>query len=82
MSDARQVLADPQLNARGHWAVLDHPEMGPSVYDNLPYRLSATPGELRGPAPLLGADTRDVCVDLLGLDPDAYERLAQEGAVG
>ncbi|MFG2754999.1 CaiB/BaiF CoA transferase family protein [Streptomyces wuyuanensis] len=82
VSDARQVLADPQLNARGHWAVLDHPEMGPSVYDNLPYRLSATPGELRGPAPLLGADTRDVCVDLLGLDPDAYERLAQEGAVG
>ncbi|MFJ4465946.1 CaiB/BaiF CoA transferase family protein [Streptomyces sp. NPDC089424] len=82
VSDAEQVLADPQLNARGHWVVLDHPEMGPSVYDNIPYRLSTTPGALRGPAPLLGADTREVCQDLLGLDPDAYERLAEEGVVG
>lgn len=82
VSDAEQVLTDPQLNARGHWTVLDHPEMGPSVYDDIPYRLSATPGALRGPAPLLGADTRDVCVGLLGLDPDEYERLAKEGVVG
>ncbi|MFD7433082.1 CaiB/BaiF CoA transferase family protein [Streptomyces sp. NPDC059861] len=82
VSDAGQVLADPQLNARGHWVVLDHPEMGPSVYDNIPYRLSATPGALRGPAPLLGADTRAVCVGLLGLDPDTYEHLAEEGVVG
>jgi benzylsuccinate CoA-transferase BbsF subunit len=33
-------------------------------------------------APLLGADTRDVCLDLLGLTPDQYERLAAEGVVG
>ncbi|MFG3660846.1 CaiB/BaiF CoA transferase family protein [Streptomyces sp. NPDC047706] len=82
VSDAEQVLADPQLNARGHWSVLDHPVMGPSVYDNIPYRLSATPGALRAPAPLLGADTREVCVDLLGLDPGTYEHLANEGVVG
>ncbi|GGN62084.1 hypothetical protein GCM10011579_028900 [Streptomyces albiflavescens] len=82
VSDAHEVLLDPQLNARGHWRVLKHPVMGPSVYDNIPYRLSATPGELRGPAPLLGADTRDVCVGLLGMDPDAYQRLAEQGVVG
>ncbi|TWD17642.1 benzylsuccinate CoA-transferase BbsF subunit [Streptomyces sp. T12] len=82
VSDAAQVLTDPQLNAREHWKVLDHPEMGPSVYDNIPYRLFATPGRLRGPAPLLGADTRDVCVDLLGLAPDEYQHLAAEGVVG
>ncbi|MFE9629077.1 CaiB/BaiF CoA transferase family protein [Streptomyces sp. NPDC006527] len=82
VSNAAQVRADPQLNARDHWKTLDHPEMGPSVYDNIPYRLSATPGRLRGPAPLLGADTRDVCLDLLGLTPDQYERLAAEGVVG
>ncbi|WP_327686326.1 CaiB/BaiF CoA transferase family protein [Streptomyces sp. NBC_00467] len=82
VSDAAQVLADPQLNSRDHWTTLDHPEMGPSVYDNIPYRLSATPGRLRGPAPLLGADTRDVCLDLLGLTPHEYEHLAAEGVVG
>ncbi|MEV6781266.1 CoA transferase [Streptomyces sp. NPDC051098] len=82
VSDAAQVLADPQLNARDHWKTLDHPEMGPSVYDNMPYRLSATPGRLRGPAPLLGDDTRDVCLQLLGLTPDEYEQLSAEGVVG
>ncbi|MFG2767618.1 CaiB/BaiF CoA transferase family protein [Streptomyces rubiginosohelvolus] len=82
VSNAAQVLAHPQLQARDHWKTLHHPEMGPSVYDNIPYRLSATPGRLRGPAPLLGADTRDVCLDLLGLTPDEYEHLAAEGVVG
>jgi benzylsuccinate CoA-transferase BbsF subunit len=82
VSDASDVLGDRQLNSRGHWVFLDHPEMGPSVYDNIPYRLTATPGQLRSPAPLLGADTYDVCVDLLGLHPDEYRSLAAEGVVG
>ncbi|MFD0056926.1 CaiB/BaiF CoA transferase family protein [Streptomyces sp. NPDC127168] len=82
VSDAAQVLADDQLNARDHWKMLDHPEMGHSVYDNIPYRLSATPGHLQGPAPVLGADTREVCLGLLELTPDEYEHLAAQGVVG
>lgn len=81
--DAAGVLKrDAQLQARGHWVVLDHAVMGPSVYDGIPYRLSATPGALRSPAPLLGADTRDVCLDLLGMDAVDYEQLEREGVVG
>jgi benzylsuccinate CoA-transferase BbsF subunit len=81
--DADGVLnRDPQLRARGHWVRLDHPVMGPSVYDGIPYRLSRTPGRLRGPAPLLGADTRAVCAELLGMDETTFESLAQEGVVG
>jgi benzylsuccinate CoA-transferase BbsF subunit len=75
------VHADPQLRARGHWVRLDHDVMGPSVYDGIPYRMSQTPGRLRGSAPLLGADTKDVCVDLLGVDEETFEYLAREGAV-
>ncbi|MEV6903429.1 CoA transferase [Amycolatopsis sp. NPDC051372] len=73
---------DPQLRAREHWVQLDHPVMGPSVYDGIPYRLSRTPGRLRAPAPLLGADSRSVCLDLLGIDEKTYARLAREGVVG
>ncbi|ONI74348.1 carnitine dehydratase [Kribbella sp. ALI-6-A] len=81
--DAEGVLHhDPQLRARDHWVRLDHPVMGPSVYDGIPYRLSETPGRLRSPAPLLGADSRAVCVDLLGMSDAAYEDLAHEGVVG
>jgi benzylsuccinate CoA-transferase BbsF subunit len=80
--DAAGVLHDEQLRDRGHWVTLDHPEMGPSVYDGIPYRLSQTPGRLQSAAPLLGADTRDVCVELLGMTPDEYDTLARDGVVG
>lgn len=76
------VQDDPQLRARRHWVTLDHPVMGPSIYDRTPYRFSATPGCLRTPAPLLGADSRDVCTQLLGLPDETYEALQQQGVVG
>lgn len=82
VNDAADLLADPQLRARGHWVALDHRVMGPSVYDAPPYRLSRTPGRLSRPAPLLGADTRDVCVDLLGLSGADWDRLHGEGIIG
>lgn len=73
---------DPQLKARGHFVRLDHPEMGPSLYSGIPYRLSRTPGRLRSPAPVLGADSHDVCTGLLGLGEDEYELLNKKGIVG
>jgi benzylsuccinate CoA-transferase BbsF subunit len=74
--------ADEQLRARGHWITLDHPVMGPAIYDGSPYRLSATPGRLRSPAPILGADTRTVCMDLLDVPEQTYDELEQQGVVG
>ncbi|QIZ01107.1 CaiB/BaiF CoA transferase family protein [Streptomyces sp. S1D4-11] len=76
------IDSDPQLRARQHWVTLHHPEMGDSVYDGIPYRLSGTPGRLRWAAPLLGADTRTVCTELLGVSGTEYDRLAKTGAVG
>jgi benzylsuccinate CoA-transferase BbsF subunit len=76
------VRDDAQLRARDHWVTLDHPVMGPSVYDRTPYRFSATPGCLRTPAPLLGADSRAVCTQLLGMPDQTYEALEQQGVVG
>ena len=76
------VHADEQLRARRHWVTLDHPVMGASIYDASPYRLSATPGRLRTPAPLLGADTRAVCTDLLGVAERTYDELEEQGVVG
>ncbi|HET7665247.1 MAG TPA: CoA transferase [Mycobacterium sp.] len=76
------VYSDVQLRDRRHWVTLDHPVMGPSVYDGIPYRFSKTTGRLRSPAPLLGADTRDVCIKLLGIPEDTYDALVSEGVVG
>ena len=83
VQDAADLLErDPQLAARGHFVRLRHPVMGESVYSGIPYRLSRTPGRLRSPAPLLGADTHDVCTRLLGLDEAGYRRLSETGAIG
>ncbi|GAA1005049.1 formyl-CoA transferase [Acrocarpospora pleiomorpha] len=78
VADAAAVLADEQLNARGHWQYLDHPEMGRTVYASPPFRLSATPGALRGPAPMLGEHTDEICRDLLGLTGEEIQRLTAE----
>jgi benzylsuccinate CoA-transferase BbsE subunit len=49
------VLASPQLAARGYFAEVPHPARDrPLVMSGPPYQLSATPWRLRGPAPTLG----------------------------
>jgi benzylsuccinate CoA-transferase BbsF subunit len=73
---------DPQLRHRGHFAVLDHPEMGPSIYNSPPFRLTGTDEPvMRTPAPLLGQHTRQVCADLLGMDDAEIDRLISEGVL-
>ncbi len=76
------VRHDRQLASRGHWVRLDHPEMGSSIYDGIPYRLSRAPGRLRAPAPLLGADTFEVCTGLLGMSEEEYEAAHARSEVG
>ncbi|MBE0481777.1 MAG: CoA transferase [Dehalococcoidia bacterium] len=65
VNDVSDMLADPQLAARGFWMELDHPAVGPMSYpkgawyseDILPPRKSA---------PLLGQDNRRIYCDELG----------------
>jgi benzylsuccinate CoA-transferase BbsF subunit len=72
---------DPQLRHRGHFAVLDHPEMGPSAYNSPPFTLSGAGPVMREPAPLLGQHTRQVCTDLLGLSDAEIDDLAGAGVL-
>jgi benzylsuccinate CoA-transferase BbsF subunit len=71
---------DPALRAR-HWSYLDHPEMGRSLYDAPPFKLSRTPGGLRRPAPLLGADTDRVLRTDLGLSDAEIDGYRQAGVL-
>jgi crotonobetainyl-CoA:carnitine CoA-transferase CaiB-like acyl-CoA transferase len=76
VSTMGDLLASDHLRARGFFATLDHPVVGPVRMPGAPYRLSATPWELRRPAPTLGQHTHEVLAPL-GLDVDM---LAREGA--
>jgi len=77
--DAKEVLEDRQLNARGNWVYLDHPEMGLSAYNNSPLVMSRTPAQLHSPAPLLGQHTEEVLKGLLQMSDDEFNSLKTEG---
>jgi crotonobetainyl-CoA:carnitine CoA-transferase CaiB-like acyl-CoA transferase len=77
VADARDLAADPQLNARGYWAVLPDGR----IVDGIVARLSATPGAIVAPAPRLGQHTDEVLRDLLGMEQSAIDCLHADGLI-
>ncbi len=72
---------DEHIRGRGYYRYLDHAETGRAAYDGPGFRLVATPGNLRAPAPLLGEHTMDVCERILGLTPDEVADLLADGVL-
>jgi crotonobetainyl-CoA:carnitine CoA-transferase CaiB-like acyl-CoA transferase len=64
---AATLLTDPQLRAREYFQVVEHPEAGPQPMYGPIWRFDGNVPRLRGPAPVLGADTHYVLSSLLGL---------------
>jgi crotonobetainyl-CoA:carnitine CoA-transferase CaiB-like acyl-CoA transferase len=62
-----QVIAHPQVNARGALVESTHPVAGPIRMVGPPVRMSDTPGSVRMPAPLLGEHTAAVLRERLGM---------------
>jgi crotonobetainyl-CoA:carnitine CoA-transferase CaiB-like acyl-CoA transferase len=80
--DGRDLVEhDPQLAARDFYQLLEHPLAGSVVHEGLVARLSATPGGLWEPAPLLGQHTDAILSDLLGLTPAELTDLHDQGAL-
>jgi len=73
------VERDAQIAARGNFVTIDHPEMGPVVYNGAPYRLSRTPTNIVC-APLIGEHTDQVFRDVVGMDEAELARLRDGGA--
>jgi benzylsuccinate CoA-transferase BbsF subunit len=80
VQDARDLAKDPQLKERGFFVELDHPELGKTVSDATPIRLSESPPRYR-PAPLLGQDNEYVYGELLGLSRGEMNRLKERGVI-
>ncbi|HLH95193.1 MAG TPA: CoA transferase [Xanthobacteraceae bacterium] len=76
---SRDVMEDPQLNARGYWRSIEHAEMG-RITVNLPPFFATEEGRKREPSapPLLGEHTRDIATSLLGLSENECTRLINE----
>jgi crotonobetainyl-CoA:carnitine CoA-transferase CaiB-like acyl-CoA transferase len=57
------MAADPQTLAREMVVELEHPRAGRTRALGLPIKLSATPGEVKRPAPTFGQHTREVLAE-------------------
>jgi crotonobetainyl-CoA:carnitine CoA-transferase CaiB-like acyl-CoA transferase len=78
--DVPDILADPQYAALGTVATVDDPELGPLRLQNVPFRLSDTPGRIRFAGRPHGADT-DAVLAALGVNPQELESLRAKGVI-
>lgn len=75
------LLADPHVNATDLVTTVEDPDLGGVRMQNVLFQLADSPGGIRftGRAPY--ADSREIVVDELGVDPERFERLRQEGVL-
>ena len=72
---------DPQIAARGTFFELDHPVIGPALFEGFPGQLSTSRPDHWRSAPLLGEDNDFVFGELLGRDADTLAQLTAEGVI-
>lgn len=76
------ILADPQLQQRGFWTDVDHPELGVQIrYPGVFARFGAGAFGIRRQAPLPGEHNRAIFVDELGLTAAELTALAADGVI-
>jgi crotonobetainyl-CoA:carnitine CoA-transferase CaiB-like acyl-CoA transferase len=75
-----EVIADPQVAARGMMVEQDHPVLGKIRLPNLPFRFSDCDTSPSGVAPLLGQHNRDVA-SRLGYSSAEIEALTADGVL-
>jgi len=78
--DAKDILADPHVAARGTIASVADADVGTLRLPGVIARLSETPGEIRWSGREHGADTAEVLGEI-GVDAKRLERLRAEGVV-
>jgi crotonobetainyl-CoA:carnitine CoA-transferase CaiB-like acyl-CoA transferase len=79
INSVADMAADPQTLARAMVVELDHPRAGATRTLGLPIKLSASPGKVARPAPLLGQHTREVLAEF-GFTSGEIEALVRSGA--
>jgi crotonobetainyl-CoA:carnitine CoA-transferase CaiB-like acyl-CoA transferase len=81
IKNVAEVCTDPQVLARDMVARLNHPTAGPISVNGIPIKLSATPGEVKDPPPLLGQHTDEILSEILSYTPEQIAEVRQLKAV-
>ncbi len=81
VQNSPELLADPQLAHRGHFAPLMHATLGESTVEGARMLFSRTPARRPTIAPLMGADNEMVLREILGYDDARIAEIAASGAL-
>ena len=76
------IFEDPHYRAREMLVKVAHPDLDEITLTGVTPKLSETPGGIYRAGASLGADTRSVLEDLLGLDAPTLASLAEDGVIG
>jgi crotonobetainyl-CoA:carnitine CoA-transferase CaiB-like acyl-CoA transferase len=79
--DMREVVTSAQYRERGFFVTVDHPATGPLQYPGAPFKFSATPWQVRSPAPRLGEHNARVYGEWLGMSAERLQQLQKLGVI-
>jgi CoA:oxalate CoA-transferase len=79
--DIPHLLDNPHLRAREFFVEAEHPVAGRLTFPGAPFKMRATPWQLRHPAPLLGQHNDAVYTGLLGHTRQDLERWQSDGVI-
>jgi len=80
VNNVKDVLEDPQYEARNFWKQIDHPEAGKVPYTTAPFKMSETPANPER-APLLGEHNLEIYVERLGLSEQDLNQFRDNGII-
>ena len=81
VQDAKNLADDAHLKTRGFFIELDHPELGKTMSDATPVKLSRTPAKYHRAAPSPGEDNNYIYGKLLGMTEEQLAGLREEGVI-
>ena len=76
------VMEDPQFQALQTIITVDDAVLGPIKMQNVLFRMDQTPGQVRWSGRTIGADTRAILSERLGMSQERVDSLLQEGVIG
>ena len=81
VQDARDLADDLHLKQRGFFIALEHSELGKTMSEATPIRLSDTPARYSQAAPIQGQDNDYIYKELLGMSEDEMASLREQGVI-
>jgi crotonobetainyl-CoA:carnitine CoA-transferase CaiB-like acyl-CoA transferase len=79
--DARDIVEDPHIRATEMLIEVPDEDLGTVMMHNVMWRMSKTPGDIRFTGRALGANTDDILIGELDMDPVTVTQLRAEGVI-